>query len=120
MHRDDPQYVDNIEYETEHNRDAMRVLYQEQPAQGGRMQVTVQSVEREVPWETHQHVTQFIRVESGYGILYVGDRSFALGPGEAAVIRSGTRHRIENTGGIRPLKLYSVYTKDSSDTDWVH
>jgi mannose-6-phosphate isomerase-like protein (cupin superfamily) len=112
-------YVDHIESRTLQNSVQFVPVYQEEPSTGGRLQVAVMSVRDEVPRETHAHVTQFIRVESGRGRLETDQGTWALGPGEAAVIGAGVAHRIVNEGA-EPLKLYTIYAKDSSAPEWKH
>jgi mannose-6-phosphate isomerase-like protein (cupin superfamily) len=110
-------YVDHIESRTLQNSVQFVPVYQEGPM--GRLQVAIMSVRDEVPRETHAHVTQFIRVESGRGRLETDQGTWLLGPGEAAVIGAGIAHRIVNEGA-EPLKLYTLYAKDASAPAWKH
>lgn len=122
-------YADNIELSTENNKAQFTSVYKEQ-TKDSRLQIVLQSVQDRVPWETHHHVTQFIRVESGYGYIDMHPQRttdltepevtrFPLGPGEAVVIPCHYRHQIVRTGD-KPLKLYAIYAKDAAAPDWVH
>lgn len=88
---------------------------------GGRIQIGVSSLKKgeSIPWETHDHITQFVRVESGQGYVQVkGGKKKPLRDGSAFTIHSHTPHIIVCTG--KPLKFYSIYAKDASAEKWVH
>lgn len=98
-------YVANIETVTLENTDYRRVLYT-----GEHSQLVVMSLEAgvEIGEEVH-HLDQFIRIESGYGKLILGDNEYEIAGDWAFVVPSGTKHNVINTGEV-PLKLYSVYS----------
>lgn len=112
-------FCTNIKKTVLQNTDYFKILTDDKS--NSRMQVTVQSVKGQVPTEMHQHVTQFVRVEEGKGELHMNGMSYVLEDGVAFIVPAGTRHTIINTDGEeRPLKLFSIYAKDSGDEKWVH
>lgn len=116
-------YFDNIERSTLKNDKQMDLVFDES-SRAPRLQVGLQSIKDEVPWEKHRFVTQFFRVESGKGVLEIGrglskTETFPLEDGSAAIVPAGCPHRIRNTGK-NPLKLYSIYAKDSDTKEWLH
>jgi len=72
-------------------------------------------------WEIHHHLTQFIRVESGNGTLYLNeDFKQQIGPGDAAIIPSNTKHKIQsNINSETPLQFYTLYAKNTTNV-WEH
>ena len=64
----------------------------------------------EIGMEIHPHTDQFIRVEAGKGVLYLGNLGYELDDDTAAVIPAGTRHNVVNTSDTDYLKLYSIYS----------
>lgn len=111
-------FVDNIETRALNNARPFALVYQE-GAPAGRLQVAVASVRDEIPLETHADVTQFVRVERGYGRLEMAGKTWALSAGESFVVPAGTPHRIVNEG-TKPLQLYTIYAKDSGAPEWKH
>lgn len=67
------------------------------------------NVGEDIPMETHKKVTQFIRVEKGYGLATINDKKYKLRDGSAVTIPPNTPHYIKNTSKTKPLKLYSIY-----------
>lgn len=96
------------------------IIATDMPGKGGRLQVAVTSLKsgEDIPYEIHQRVTQFVRVEDGEGVLFVNDVPARIGKGDSFTIPSGVNHRILCTG--KSLKLYSIYAKDSKDEKWIH
>jgi quercetin dioxygenase-like cupin family protein len=87
----------------------------------GRVQIGVSSLKKgeKIPWETHDYITQFVRVESGEGyVQYKGGKKKKLRNGSSFTVSSGIPHIIVCTG--EHLKFYSIYTKDSSSKTWIH
>ncbi len=108
----DKVYRTNIEKKTLSNSDYRRVLFTTP-----QMQLVVMSIDDDIPLEVHPHTTQFIRVESGKGVLMqpVTDpgrppKTTRLCDGVAVVIPPGTFHYIQNTSETEPLKLYTLYS----------
>jgi len=112
----DAYYATNIELDTLNNRAFGPVVQYNDPA--GHIQVALMSVApgKRVPLEVHAHLSQFIRVERGYGELLLdgGKKTYPLRDGFATVIPAGTPHEIVNMGQ-RSLKLYTLYCKDAAD-----
>lgn len=108
------EYVRNIEQDTLDNRQYGPVVQYNDPT--GHIQVALMSIApgKKVPMEEHAHLSQFIRVERGYGELIMGGKVHVLRDGTAAVIPAGVKHEIINMGQ-RSLKLYTLYCKDSKD-----
>lgn len=99
-------YVVNIEEVTTQNTDYRRVLYT-----GEHSQLVVMSLEPgvEIGEETH-HLDQFIRVESGKGIVILnGEDEHILEDDWAVIIPAGVKHNVINNSDVA-LKLYSIYS----------
>jgi len=111
----------NIEEITIKNRKKGPIIIStDKKGKGGRIQIAVMSLKNgeDIPFETHAHVTQFIRVEKGEGLAFIGRKKFVISEGDSFTIPSKIRHRILCTG--KTLKMYSIYAKDSTDEKWVH
>lgn len=84
---------------------------------GKHLQLTVMSIPvgEQTGIEYHDGLDQFIRIESGNGIVQMGklksnmNYKVDLDSRFAIIIPAGTYHNIINTGRT-PLKLYSIYT----------
>jgi mannose-6-phosphate isomerase-like protein (cupin superfamily) len=79
---------------------------------GHKQQIVVMSVppKGSIPREVHPENDQLFRVESGKGILSVGnDTHYAFSTGTTIVIPAGTYHKIQNSTD-QPLKLSTIYT----------
>lgn len=91
------------------------------------LQVTLMSIKvgGDIGLEMHPNLDQFIRVESGYGLVKMGgsrgrlnyqkkiDEDFAI------IIPAGTWHNVINIGN-RPLKLYSIYAPPQHPFGTIH
>lgn len=83
---------------------------------GDHIQCTLMSIAKgeDIGLEVHPNTDQYIRVESGRGIVSVGrsrdelENSQSISVGDAAFIPAGVWHNIKNTGH-QPLRLSSVY-----------
>lgn len=83
---------------------------------GKYLQLTLMSIPPcgEIGLEMHPDTDQFLRIESGNGIVLMGpdkDTVFCRYPvcdGYAVFVPAGTWHNIKNTGNC-PLKIYTVY-----------
>ena len=120
-------YFDDIERATRKNAKPLDLVFDEPTDNplGARLQVGLSSVIKDIPWESHEHVTQFFRVESGKGIFKIvidgKMQTYPLHDGSAAIIPSGHYHYIQNTSTDgTPLKLYSIYAKDTDMKEWIH
>ena len=63
----------------------------------------------DIPEEKHDG-SQFIRVESGRGVVRFGKERKLLSDGIAIVIPRNVNHYIRNTSKTETLNLYSIYT----------
>jgi len=83
---------------------------------GSHLQLTLMSIPvgGEIGLETHHDTDQFLRIESGNGMVMMGSAKDQLNlkrrvsDGYAVFVPAGTWHNIVNTGN-RPLKIYTVY-----------
>jgi len=99
-------YSINIETATLNNTNYRQVLYTTKESQLVLMNV---KPGEEIPLETHQTLSQFIRIESGEGVAIVDNIEYNLSDGVSIIIPSGASHQIINTSD-RDLKLYTVYS----------
>lgn len=99
-------FVIDIEKATIENEDYRRVLYTTKQNQLVLMSIPPQD---DIPCETHDDITQFIRVEKGEGIAYINKNLYKLTDGISLDIPAGTKHQIINTSD-QPLKLYTIYS----------
>lgn len=79
-------------------------------ATGQHAQVVVMSIppDGEIGPETHTGVDQVFAFVDGSGIVNLGDRKTAVGPGRLVVVPAGVLHNVVNTGSA-DLKLYTIY-----------
>jgi mannose-6-phosphate isomerase-like protein (cupin superfamily) len=110
-------YVTNIETDTLENDDYRRVLYT-----GRHTQLVLMTIQPgdEIGEEAHEGHDQFIRVESGEGVVLLDGRKHPLSDGVAVVIPSGTLHNVINTSGDEPLRLYTLYSPPEHADGTVH
>ena len=96
----------NIEKETLKNKNYRKVIYTD-----CRMQLVFMSLNKgeDIPLEIHDHITQFFRIESGYGYIKVGRKEYYVRDGDSVIVPAGKKHYVSNLGE-NPLKLYSIYT----------
>ncbi|MGN1081229.1 MAG: cupin domain-containing protein [Acutalibacteraceae bacterium] len=79
----------------------------------------------EIGLEMHADTDQFLRLESGNGIVKMGSCSENLtlrkciGAGSAVFVPAGTWHNIINTGCC-PLKIYSIYAPPKHPHGTIH
>lgn len=100
----------NIEKETLNNTYYRRVLY---TTPGNQIVLMSLKPGEDIPMEIHDDLTQFIRVEGGKGLAYIGDSIHKLYDGVAIDIPKGLYHQIINTSKTKDLKLYTVYSGDN-------
>lgn len=94
---------------------------------GKHLQLTLMSIPPggEIGLESHPNLDQFIRIESGRGLVMMGrdrdrlDLRRPAGPNIAIIIPAGTWHNLVNTGRT-PLKLYSIYAPPQHRRGTVH
>lgn len=79
----------------------------------------------EIGLEIHPQVDQFLRIETGCGLVKMGSSQDKLNyqkdvcGGYAIFVPSGTWHNVINTGN-RPIKLYSIYAPPQHPHGTVH
>lgn len=94
---------------------------------GGHLQLTLMSIRvgGDIGLEAHPHLNQFIRVESGCGLVKMGSSKDNLNIQQrvdgnyAIVIPAGTWHNLINIGNS-PLKVYSIYTPPQHPFGTIH
>lgn len=87
------------------NRAFRRVI-----ATGKKLQVVLMTLRpgEEIGSEVHPQTDQYLRVESGYATAIIGRSRHRMGPGDAVLVPSGTRHNVINTGR-GPLRISTLY-----------
>ncbi|MCL2363847.1 MAG: cupin domain-containing protein [Defluviitaleaceae bacterium] len=103
--------VIDIEQATNQNNNYRTTLWT-----GQHMQLTVMSLlpGEDIGLEVHPNTDQFLRIESGQGIVQMGHTRNHLNIREAAFegsaifVPAGTWHNVTNIGHT-PMKLYSIY-----------
>ncbi|MDP4178755.1 MAG: cupin domain-containing protein [Bacillota bacterium] len=115
-------FVINIDEATSRNNNFRTTLWT-----GRHLQVTLMSIKvgEDIGLEIHPNIDQFIRIESGQGIVRMGSRKDNLNfqrnvsDGFGIMIPAGTWHNVINTGR-RPIKLYSIYAPPQHPHGTVH
>jgi mannose-6-phosphate isomerase-like protein (cupin superfamily) len=115
-------WVGNIEEATTGNTYFRKVLFT-----GERMQLVVMTLRpgEEIGLEMHDHVDQFIRVESGRATVTTGPSKDDIAETHhveddwAVIIPGGTWHNVVNEGD-QDLQLYSIYTPPEHADGTVH
>ena len=95
----------NIERITEQNEAYRKIVQTTREMQ--LVVMSLKSVER-VPLETHIHASQFIRVESGSGVVLINGKRHHLSDGRSVIIPAGAQHEIR--AGRLGMKLYTIYS----------
>lgn len=94
---------------------------------GQHLQLTVMSIEpgEDVGLEMHDHLDQFLRIESGVARVQMGPSAERLeideevGEDWAVLVPAGFWHNLINVGST-PLKLYSIYAPPEHPHGTVH
>jgi mannose-6-phosphate isomerase-like protein (cupin superfamily) len=115
-------FVVNIERATLQNNFYRRVVWT-----GDHLQLTLMSIKvgGDIGLEVHPELDQFLRIELGQGIVFMGERENNLefqqrvSENFAIIIPAGTWHNIVNTGDV-PLKLYSIYAPPQHRPGTIH
>ena len=115
-------FVVNIHKSTMQNRNFRTALWT-----GQNLQLTLMSIPAggEIGLEIHPHVDQFLRIESGHGLVRMGGSQDKLNyqkdvcDGYAIFVPAGTWHNLINKGN-RPIKLYSIYAPPQHPHGTVH
>jgi mannose-6-phosphate isomerase-like protein (cupin superfamily) len=109
-------FVENIETLTLANENFRTVLYTDE-----RLQLVVMHLlpSQDIGEEVHE-LDQFLRIESGEGLVILDGEERRIADGTAIVIPKGVRHNVINTNQDAPLKLYSIYTPPQHMEGTVH
>lgn len=109
-------YHSNIETETLDNNFFRKVLFT-----GKHMQLVVMSLNpgEEIGVETHDHVDQFFRVESGTAKFLIDGKTVIAKDDEVVIITAGAEHNVINVGHTQ-LKLYTIYSPPNHPSGTVH
>lgn len=118
----DNPFIVNIEKMTLENTNFRRTLWT-----GKNLQLTLMDipVSGEIGPEMHPDIDQFIRIESGRGIVQMGEDKERLNitreinSNYAFIIPAGTWHNFINIGKI-PVKLYSIYAPPQHPKGTLH
>ena len=94
---------------------------------GNNLQLTLMSIPvgDEIGLEVHPNDDQFLHIESGHGVVQMGNQMDRLNfqqpvfTNSAIFVPAGIWHNIVNTGDI-PLKLYSIYAPPHHPWGTVH
>lgn len=112
----------NIEQATLQNNNFRTALWT-----GDHLQLTLMSIPagESIGLEIHPNLDQFIRIESGQGLVKMGDAKDNLNfqtivyPDYAFIIPAGKWHNLINTGN-NPIKLYSIYAPPQHPYGTIH
>lgn len=115
-------YIVNIDRAAMENNNYLKTLWT-----GDILQLALMSIEPggDIGFEAHPNSDQFIRIESGEGILEMGSSKDKIDfrenvqEGFAIIIPAGEWHNLTNTGNT-PLKLYSIYSPPHHPPGIVH
>ena len=110
-----------------HNEVACNTNFRTAIWTGEYLQVTVMSIPvgGEIGLEMHEDLEQFIKVESGCAVVYMGETKQTVKPigkvdkNYAILIPAGTWHNVINACSC-PLKVYSVYAPPQHPFGTVH
>jgi mannose-6-phosphate isomerase-like protein (cupin superfamily) len=101
------EHVIDIERETRANEDYRRVLFT-----GRNLQLVLMTIRagEEIGAEIHDEHDQFIRVESGSGMVMLDGQEYSVNHGVAVIIPAGVEHNVVNTSSTEALHLYTLYS----------
>lgn len=104
-------YVGNIDQITKLNNNYRKVVNTTD-----QQQLVVMSIKGNdnIPLETHNNTTQFIRIVEGNGIAILNGVTYILEPETIVIIPAGTQHEIKNNNK-KSLKLYTIYSPPEHD-----
>ena len=100
-------FVGNIEIITGDNSFFRQVIYTSKHSQ--LVVMTIRPGE-EIGEEVHEENDQFLRFESGRGVVVIDGVETPVSDGFAAVIPAGAKHNVKNTSPDLELKLYTIYS----------
>jgi quercetin dioxygenase-like cupin family protein len=102
-------HVTNIEMDTLENDDFRRVLFT-----GPNTQLVLMTLApgEDIGRETHDGHDQFIRIESGVGVVELDGEKSEVVDGSSVVIPAGVEHNLTNTSDDEPLALHVLQPPD--------
>ncbi|WP_173051468.1 cupin domain-containing protein [Nitrospira sp. KM1] len=109
-------YVVQLEEATIENKNFRHVLFTAHHSQ-----LVLMSLKpgEEIGEEVHD-LDQFIRFESGTGMVVLDGQQQPVGDGFAVIIPKGTKHNVFNTSKTEHLKLYTVYSPPDHKLGTIH
>ena len=115
-------FVVNIKQAAEQNNTFRTTVWT-----GDNLQVTLMSLDggEDIGLEVHPDVDQFLRIESGHGVVQMGKNKSHLDfqknvyNEDAIMVPAGTWHNLTNVGHV-PLKLYTIYAPPEHPFGTVH
>jgi len=110
-------FVTNIEKDTLANNDFRRVIY---TAPHSQLVLMTLKPGEDIGLETHEGHDQFLRIESGKGVVQLNGIERAIEDGSAIVVPAGTEHNVINTSKDEPLRLYTIYSPPEHADGTVH
>lgn len=110
-------HVTNIEMDTLENEDFRRVLFT-----GPNTQLVLMTLApgEDIGRETHDGHDQFLRIESGVGVVELDGEKSEVVDGSSVVIPAGVEHNLTNTSDDEPLRLYTLYSPPEHPDGTVH
>lgn len=110
-------FATNIEAITLDNNNFRKVVY---TAQHSQLVVMSLKPKEDIGMEVHDDTDQFLRFESGHGIVNINGIEHAVISGDALVVPAGARHNVINTSTSGSLKLYTLYSPAHHRDGTVH
>ena len=109
-------FKSNIENDTLENNNFRKVLYT-----GKHLQLVLMSLKagEDIGEETHQHIDQFFRFESGEGKCIIDGTEYSVKNGDVIVVPSGAKHNIINIDSKAELKMYTIYSPPNQKDDTI-
>ena len=100
----------NIDHDTSINKCFRKVVYKDK-----NMEIILQSIKKGeyVDFEVHRS-TQFIKCESGCGVVTTPTNEYELSNGDCIVVPEGIKHQIKNEHSQK-FKFYTIYSKPVND-----
>jgi mannose-6-phosphate isomerase-like protein (cupin superfamily) len=109
-------YKSDIEKDTLENTNFREVVYT-----GKHLQLVLMSLKggEDIGEETHEHIDQFFRFESGTGKSIIDGTEYLVKNGDVIIVPAGAKHNIINTDNTTELKMYTIYAPPNHKYDTV-
>ena len=110
-------FVANIEDITVRNDNFRKVIFTSK-----NIQLVVMSIPPmgEIGEEVHATNDQFLRIESGMGVVTIDGIDQEFSAGFCILVPAGSNHNIKNTSDSDELKIYTLYSPPHHRMDVVH